>query len=154
MPKIAGLRLGTPFALIFSLSTTMRHQAKSPKMKKKILIVEDNLDLTYILLRLVEYAGYDSILAVNGKEAVEMADSQMPDLILMDIMMPEMNGFEATRLIRENPKTRCIPIIAVTAMSSAKDREECLKCGCSDYMSKPFTPSQLAATIEKHLMAS
>jgi len=72
----------------------------------------------------------------------------------MDIMMPEMNGFEATRLIRENPKTRCIPIIAVTAMSSAKDREECLKCGCSDYMSKPFTPSQLAATIEKHLMAS
>jgi len=154
LPKITGLRLGTPFALNFSLSTTMRHQAKSAKMKKKILIVEDNLDLTYILLRLVEYAGYDSILAVNGKEAVEMADSQMPDLILMDIMMPEMNGFEATRLIRENPKTRCIPIIAVTAMSSAQDREECLKCGCSDYMSKPFTPSQLAATIEKHLMAS
>ena len=133
---------------------TMWHQSKCVKTKKKILIVEDNLDLTYILLRLVEYAGHDSILAVNGKEAVEMADSQMPDLILMDIMMPEMNGFEATRLIRENPKTRSIPIIAVTAMSSAKDREECLKCGCSDYMSKPFTPSQLAATIEKHLMAS
>ncbi len=132
----------------------MRHQSKCVKMKKKILIVEDNLDLTYILLRVVENAGYDPILAVNGKEAVEIADSQIPDLILMDIMMPEMNGFEATRLIRDNPKTRCIPIIAVTAMSSAKDREECLKCGCSDYLSKPFIPSQLAATIEKHLMAS
>ncbi len=70
---------------------TMWHQSKCVKTKKKILIVEDNLDLTYILLRLVEYAGFDSILAVNGKEAVEMADSQMPDLILMDIMMPEMN---------------------------------------------------------------
>ena len=153
MPKITGLRLGTPFALIFPLSETMRSQSKHAKTKKKILIVEDNLDLTYILLRVVENAGYDSILAVNGKEAVEMADSQRPDLILMDIMMPEMNGFEATRLIRENPKTRLIPIIAVTAMSSAKDREDCLKCGCSDYMSKPFTPSQLAANIEKHLKA-
>ena len=132
----------------------MKPYRKSLKTKKKILIVEDNLDLTYILLRLVENAGYDSILAINGKEAVEMAASQMPDLILMDIMMPEMNGFEATRLIRQNPKTRCIPIIAVTAMSSAKDREECLKSGCSDYMSKPFTPSQLAANIEKHLKAS
>ena len=132
----------------------MKPYRKSLKTKKKILIVEDNLDLTYILLRLVENAGYDSILAINGKEAVEMAAAQMPDLILMDIMMPEMNGFEATRLIRQNPKTRCIPIIAVTAMSSAKDREECLKSGCSDYMSKPFTPSQLAANIEKHLKAS
>ncbi|NIO11462.1 MAG: response regulator [Deltaproteobacteria bacterium] len=132
----------------------MRNPTKQLNSKKKILIVEDNLDLTYILLRLVENAGYDSILAVNGKEAVEIADHQLPDLILMDIMMPEMNGFEATRLIRENPNTRCIPIIAVTAMSSAKDREECLKSGCSDYMSKPFTPSQLAATIEKHLKAS
>ncbi len=132
----------------------MRNPAKHSKVKKKILIVEDNLDLTYILLRLVENAGYDSILAVNGKEAVDIADAQLPDLILMDIMMPEMNGFEATRLIRDNSKTRCIPIIAVTAMSSPKDREECLKCGCSDYMSKPFTPSLLAATIEKHLKAS
>ena len=128
--------------------------ASAKKRKKKILIVEDNLDLTYILLRLVENAGYDSILAVNGQEAVDMAASQLPDLILMDIMMPVMDGIQATRLIRENPKTSFIPIIAVTAMSSAKDRERCLQNGCNDYMSKPFTPSQLAANIEKHLNSS
>ena len=128
----------------------MRAAAK----KKRILIVEDNLDLTYILLRLVENAGYDSILAVNGQEAVDMSATQYPDLILMDIMMPVMDGLEATRLIRENPKTNSIPIIAVTAMSSMRDREKCLKNGCNDYMSKPFTPSQLAANIEKHLKSS
>ena len=128
----------------------MRAAAK----KKRILIVEDNLDLTYILLRLVENAGYDSILAVNGQEAVDMSATQYPDLILMDIMMPVMDGLEATRLIRENPKTNSIPIIAVTAMSSMRDREKCLQNGCNDYMSKPFTPSQLAANIEKHLKSS
>ena len=80
-----------------------------------------------------------------------MAATQQPDLILMDIMMPVMDGLEATRLIRENPKTTSIPIIAVTAMSSITDKEKCLEAGCSDYMSKPFTPSQLAAHIEKLL---
>lgn len=127
---------------------------KRAAKKKRILIVEDNLDLTYILLRLVENAGYDSILAVNGQEAVDMSVSQYPDLILMDIMMPVMNGLEATRLIRENPKTSSIPIIAVTAMSSMQDKEKCLQNGCTDYMSKPFTPSQLVANIEKHLKSS
>lgn len=127
---------------------------KRAAKKKRILIVEDNLDLTYILLRLVENAGYDSILAVNGQEAVDMSVSQYPDLILMDIMMPVMDGLEATRLIRENPKTSSIPIIAVTAMSSMQDKEKCLQNGCTDYMSKPFTPSQLVANIEKHLKSS
>jgi len=122
------------------------------KLKRKcILIAEDNLDLTYILLRLVENAGYDSILAVNGREAVEMAASQLPDLILMDIMMPVLDGIEATRQIRQNPKTASIPIIAVTAMSSVRDKERCLQNGCNDYMSKPFTPSQLTAKIQQVL---
>ena len=127
---------------------------KATTQRKRILIVEDNLDLTYILLRLVENAGYDSILAVNCQEAVDMAASQYPDLILMDIMMPVMDGLAATRLIRDNPKTSSIPIIAVTAMSSLTDKEKCLQNGCDDYMSKPFTPSQLAANIEKHLKSS
>ena len=123
----------------------------APPKRKRILIVEDNLDLTYILLRLVENAGYDSILAVNGQEAVDMAASQQPDLILMDIMMPVMDGIEATRQIRQNPKTSSIPVIAVTAMSSVRDKERCLENGCNDYMSKPFTPSQLTAKIQQVL---
>ncbi len=126
-------------------------------MKKKILIVEDNLDLIYVLRSQVQNLGYNSILAVNGKEAVDMAAIQQPDLILMDIMMPVMNGLQATRLIRENPKTRSIPILAVTALSSRKDKEKCLRSGCDDYLSKPFTQFtrlQLGSRIEKLLKSS
>jgi len=120
-------------------------------MNKKILIVEDNLDVIYILRRQVVNLGYDTILATNGREAVDMAATQLPDLILMDIMLPEMDGLEATRLIRENPKTQAIPILAATARVTIKDREECLQSGCDDYIAKPFTPTQLASYIERLL---
>ena len=123
-------------------------------MKKKILIVDDNLDLIYILQSQVQNLGYDSILAVNGKEAVDMAATQQPDLILMDIMMPVMNGLRATRLIRENPKTRSIPILAVTVLATHKDKENCLQSGCDDYICKPFTHLQLCTRIEKLLKNS
>ena len=118
-------------------------------MNKKILIVEDNLDLIYILRRQVVNLGYDTLLATNGREAVEMAAIHLPDLILMDIMLPEMDGLEATRLIRGNPKTNSIPILAATARITMRDRDECIQNGCDDYIAKPFTPSQLASTIEK-----
>ena len=120
-------------------------------MNKKILIVEDNLDVIYILRRQVANLGYDTLLATNGREAVEMAATHLPDLILMDIMLPEMDGLEATRLIRGNPKTNSIPILAATARVTMKDRQECLQNGCDDYIPKPFTPTQLASTIEKLL---
>ncbi len=118
-------------------------------MNKKILIVEDNIDVIYILRRQVANMGYETLLATNGKEAVEMASLHLPDLILMDIMLPEMDGLEATRLIRRNPKTQSIPIIAATARITMKDREECLQNGCDGYIAKPFTPAQLSANIEK-----
>ena len=120
-------------------------------MNKKILIVEDNLDVIYILRRQVANLGYDTLVATNGREAVEMAATHLPDLILMDIMLPEMNGLEATRLIRGHPKTNSIPILAATARVTMKDRDECLQNGCDDYMPKPFTPAQLASNIEKLL---
>ncbi len=81
-----------------------------------------------------------------------MADYQLPDLILLDIMLPNMDGLEAARLIRQNPKTHSIPILAVTAKVFPKDREECLKNGCNDYISKPFILEKLASKIEKLLM--
>ncbi len=93
--------------------------------------------------------GYDTLLATNGREAVEMAAIHLPDLILMDIMLPEMDGLEATRLIRGNSKTNTIPILAATARVTMRDRNECIQNGCDDYIAKPFTPSQLASTIEK-----
>ena len=126
-------------------------------MKKKILIVEDDLDIVDLLRSQVKALGYDSIVAGNGKEAVDMATSQLPHLILMDIMLPVMDGLDATRQIRQNPKTNSIPIIAVTALSSRRDKEKCLQSGCDDYLSKPFTQFtrlQLGSRIEKLLKSS
>ncbi len=126
-------------------------------MKKKILIVEDEVDIVDLLQSQVKALGYDSIVAGNGKQAVDMATSQLPHLILMDIMLPVMDGLEATRQTRQNPKTRSIPIIAVTALSSRRDKEKCLKSGCDDYLSKPFTQFtrlQLGSRIEKLLKSS
>ncbi len=123
-------------------------------MKKKILIVEDDLDIVDLLQSQVKALGYDSIVAGNGKQAVDMATSQLPHLILMDIMLPVMDGLDATRQIRQNPKTSSIPIIAVTALSSRRDKEKCLQSGCDDYLSKPFTQFtrlQLGSRIEKLL---
>ncbi len=121
-------------------------------MKMKILVVEDNSDMVDMLQMTLEHWGYDSIVAKNGREAVDMAASQLPDLVLLDIMMPNMDGLEAARLIRQNPKTHSIPILAVTAKVFPKDREECLQSGCNDYISKPFTLEELASRIEKLLM--
>ena len=126
-------------------------------MKKKILIVEDDLDIVDLLQSQVKALGYDSIVAGNGKQAVDMATSQLPHLILMDIMLPVMDGLDATRQIRQNPTTRSIPIIAVTALSSRRDKEKCLQSGCDDYLSKPFTQFtrlQLGSRIEKLLKSS
>jgi len=121
-------------------------------MKNKILIVEDIPVVIHILQTEVEELGYSSILAHNGKEGVDMADAKLPDLIMMDINMPGMDGLEATRLIRQNPKTRSIPIMAVTASRSFKDKQKCLATGLDDYLAKPFTSSQLASHIETLLM--
>jgi len=118
-------------------------------MKKKILIVDDDLDMIDFLQSQVKALGYDSIMAGDGKQAVDIATAQLPDLILMDIMLPVMDGLDATRQIRENPETSSIPILAVTAMASLKDKEKCLQSGCDDYLSKPFTLAQLCFRIER-----
>ncbi len=120
-------------------------------MKKKILIVDDNPDLCHILQTHLELLGYDSILAVNGKEAVDLATSHLPDLIVMDIMLPVMDGLQATRLIREHPNTQSTPILAMTAKVTSEDKEECLRSGCDDFIAKPFTSKQLTSIIEKLL---
>ena len=103
----------------------------STPMKKKILIAEDDLALNRVLQLLLR-GRYDTIPAMNGKEVVEIATTQKPDLILMDIILPVLNGYQATRMIRRNPKTRSIPVIALTALSSSEEMEECFHSGCND----------------------
>ena len=126
-------------------------ETKEHPIRKKILIAEDVPGLIHILELEVHRLGYETILAKNGQEAIELASAQLPNLIMMDIMMPGMDGLEAVRRIRENPQTSTIPIIAVTALSSQKDKKKCLEAGCNEYLSKPFTASQLSSSLRSLL---
>ena len=118
-------------------------------MRKKILIVDDNSDLLDVLQQGLKQ--YDLILAENGKQAVEIAYTLHPDLILMDLMMPEMDGPQAIGLIRQNLKTHSIPILAISADFITNIKEECSRIGCDDFIAKPFTFTQLGFRIEKLL---
>ncbi len=121
-------------------------------MIKKILIVEDNPLVVELLQTILEYIGYAPIVAMTGKQGVNLAASHLPDLILLDISLPDMDGFAAARQIRQNPKTHSIPILATTGKASLKDQEKCLQSGCNDYISQPFTLVKLFSRIEKLLM--
>ncbi len=125
---------------------------KNTQGTKKILIVEDNIDLIHLLGLALELQGYEIIRATNGKQALNMAASKLPDLILLDLSLPDMDGLEVARQIRRNPKTYSTPIIATTGRASVKDQKECLQSSCNDYMSKPFNPKELVARIEKLLV--
>jgi two-component system, cell cycle response regulator DivK len=120
-------------------------------MKKKILIVEDHGDTREVLEHQLEFLGYQATIAKNGVEAVELAGSENPDLIIMDIMLPKMNGIDATVQIRNNPKTRSIPILAATAKAMPGDREKCLSAGFDGYLAKPFTHVELGLAIDELL---
>lgn len=120
-------------------------------MKKLILIVDDQPDLVELLQMTLEFFGFEVLVAKNGLEAVEITHLKLPDLIVMDIFMPVMDGIQATSLIRLNPKTKAIPILAATANAVTGDRERCLAAGCDDYILKPFSYQELAAAIEKLL---
>ncbi len=120
-------------------------------MKKKILLAEDNAATVDVMQKELEFLGYESMVAKDGKEAVEMAACCLPDLIIMDISLPKMDGLEATSLIRKNPKTESIPILAATAKALPGDKAKCLQAGCNDYIAKPFTHHELGAAIKKLL---
>ena len=122
-------------------------------MKKKILIVEDNADLLKVLQLLLKDP-FDAIPAMKGAEAVDIAATERPDLILLDVVLPDMNGLEIARLIRERPETKSTPILAMTAKVSRIDEEECILSGCDDFIAKPFTFEQLLPRIEKLLNQS
>jgi two-component system, cell cycle response regulator DivK len=113
--------------------------------KARILVAEDHLDSREALRELLEAFGYEVIEAINGRQAVDAAVRQRPSLILMDVMMPEMDGFEAIRLIRETPHTTDVPIIAVTAMDGA--RELALHSGANDYVKKPIDIRRLIGLV-------
>ena len=120
----------------------------------KILLVEDNEMNRDMLSRRLAKRGYEVAIAVDGEGGVEMAESEMPDLILMDISLPGINGEEATRQIKQKEATASIPIIALTAHAMAGDREKALEAGCDDYDSKPVELPRLLAKIQTLLEKS
>ena len=117
----------------------------------KILLVEDNEMNRDMLSRRLERRGYKVKIAVNGAEGVDMATSIMPDLIPMDMSLPVMDGWEATKNIKANPATKSIPIIALTAHAMSGDRERALQAGCDDYDTKPIELSRLLTKIKTFL---
>ena len=120
-------------------------------MSKCILVVEDQEDNRQILRDLLGNAGYELIEAADGEEALTALTVRRPDLILMDIQLPVMDGYEATRRIRLNPELKSIPIIAVTSYALAGDEAKALAAGCTAYVTKPFSPRALLAKVQEHL---
>jgi two-component system cell cycle response regulator DivK len=115
---------------------------------RKILLVEDNEENYEMLSRRLTRRGYIVAIARDGQQAVDMALAEVPDLILMDLNMPVLDGWAATRQIRATPETSCVPIIALTAHGMAGDRENALEAGCDDYHTKPVELTRLLAQIE------
>ena len=119
----------------------------------KILIVEDNEMNRDMLSRRLARQGFEVALAVDGKQGVEMASSEKPDLILMDMSLPIMNGWEATEKVKSNPATKNIPVIALTAHAMSEDREKCIAAGCNDFDTKPVDLPRLLEKIKALLPA-
>ncbi len=118
-------------------------------MKKRILLVEDDAGTIDVMCKELEFLGYEVMVAKNGVEAVEMASTHLPNLIVMDIGMPEMDGLKTASEVRKNPKTQSIPILAATAKAMPGDREKCLASGCDGYIINLFTRRELGTAIER-----
>ena len=145
-PPSVGARIPTPrtFPGLRGVSTPLTDAERSSA--PTILIAEDHEDSREALRTLLDAFGYRVETATNGREAVETALAQQPDLILMDVMMPELDGFEATRRLRENTGFRQVPIVALTAMEGA--RERVIAAGCDDYVAKPIDVRTFLGRVE------
>ena len=120
-------------------------------MTKRILVVEDQEDNRRIMRDLLASAGYELIEAADGEAGVRLAEAERPDLILMDIQLPVLDGYEATRRIKQNPELRAIPIVVVTSYALSGDDVKAMQAGSDAYVAKPFSPRELLATIRKLL---
>ncbi len=122
-------------------------------MGHRILIVEDNPDNRILVTDLLESMGYTVLHAVDGEQGVQIAHSEKPDVILMDLSLPVKDGWDATREIKAVPALNAIPVIALTAHAMTGDREKALAAGCDDYVTKPIDMAALVTKIKAYLLA-
>ncbi len=120
-------------------------------MAKKILVVDDEVYILHILDFSLGAEGYEVLTAADGEEAVRLARTEKPDLIVLDIMMPKVDGFEACRRLKADPETSPIPVILLTAKGREVDRQMGMEVGADDYIVKPFSPTRLIEKIENYL---
>jgi two-component system, cell cycle response regulator DivK len=120
-------------------------------MKKKILVIEDNEQNLYLLNFILEKNGFEVVQARNGEEGVTRAVQNEPDLILLDIQLPVMDGYMVARALRKKPALALIPIIAVTSFAMPEDRENAIEAGCTGYIEKPIDPERFMSQIAEHL---
>ena len=120
-------------------------------MTKRILVVEDQEDLRGVLRTLLTGSGYAMLEAVDGETGVARAKSDRPDLILMDIQMPVLDGYEATRRIKADPNLAATPVIAVSSFAMKGDEEKARAAGCDHYVTKPYSPMQLLRVVRAYL---
>jgi two-component system cell cycle response regulator DivK len=120
-------------------------------MTKRVLVVEDHEDNRQIIRDLLESAGYDMIEAKDGKEALTAAASHRPDLILMDVQLPILDGYEATRRLKADLALKTIPVIVVTSYALSGDEDKAYAAGCDAYVAKPYDPLALLEIIRHHL---
>jgi CheY-like chemotaxis protein len=120
-------------------------------MADTILLVEDNLDNRTIYRTILEHRGYSVLEAEDGEMGIRMAREQSPALILMDISIPKVDGWEATRILKADPKTAGIPVIALTAHAMAQDRAKAAEVGCDGYLAKPVEPRRVVEEVQRFL---
>lgn len=120
-------------------------------MGKRVLVIEDNRDNMTLIVDILSEFDYEVFQAFDGEAGVAMAEKEIPDLILMDLSLPRMDGWAAARAIKANPDQKDIPIIALTAHAMIGDRERALEAGCDDYLSKPLNLSQLLSKLNTYL---
>jgi CheY-like chemotaxis protein len=118
---------------------------------RRILLVEDNIDNMTLIADVLRSLNYIVIQAADGHQGLALAESEKPDLILMDLSLPQMDGWTATRHIKANPELNEIPVIALTAHAMIGDRERALKAGCDDYLTKPISLRELANKLTQYL---
>jgi len=120
-------------------------------MRGKILVIEDNEQNLYLVRFILEQRGYEVFAALDGESGIEMAVSLKPDLILLDIQLPVMDGYTVARKLRQKPNLADTPIVAVTSYAMAGDREKVMEAGCNGYIEKPIDPDTFMTQVEQHL---